>query len=142
MKKRKKRKSELFFTVIARTLYQRLDQNTYYSSQSSAVCRSSISDLNLYLIIDNSLLTTDQIRLFLKKSVENLTENRSGNPVIYDSMRLHLLFPTAKTAALYLVSIKTYSKNTHRPFYKMSVHQGGKSETPKLEYSEVQTEYN
>ncbi len=28
-------------------------------------------------------------------------------------MRLHLLFPTAKTAVLYLVSIKSYSKNTH-----------------------------
>ena len=34
-------------------------------------------------------------------------------PVIYDSMRLHLLFPTLKTAALYLVSIESYSENTH-----------------------------
>jgi hypothetical protein len=31
-------------------------------------------------------------------------------------MRLHLLFPTVKTAALYLASIKSYSKNTHAPF--------------------------
>ena len=29
-----------------------------------------------------------------------------------DSMRLHRLFPTAKTAALYLFPIKSYLKNT------------------------------
>jgi hypothetical protein len=36
-------------------------------------------------------------------------------------MRLHLLFPTVKTAVLYLVSIKSYSKNTHPFFFEMSV---------------------
>ncbi len=30
--------------------------------------------------------------------------------IIYDSIRLHLLFPTMINAALYLVSIKSYSK--------------------------------
>ena len=32
-------------------------------------------------------------------------------------MRLRLLFPTVKTAALYLISIKSYSKNIHPPFF-------------------------
>ena len=32
-------------------------------------------------------------------------------------MRLHLLFPTVKTAALHLVPIKSYSKNTHPPSF-------------------------
>ncbi len=36
-------------------------------------------------------------------------------------MHLHLLFLMVKTAALYLVSIKSYSKNTHPPFFKMTV---------------------
>ena len=36
-------------------------------------------------------------------------------------MQLHLLFRMVKTAALYLVSIKSYSKNTHSPFFEMSV---------------------
>jgi hypothetical protein len=31
-------------------------------------------------------------------------------------MRLHPLFPMVKTAALYLVPVKSYSKNTHAPF--------------------------
>jgi hypothetical protein len=31
-------------------------------------------------------------------------------------MRWISLFPTVKTAALYLVPIKSYSKNTHPPF--------------------------
>jgi hypothetical protein len=31
-------------------------------------------------------------------------------------MRLYHLFPTVKTAALHLASIKNYSKNTHAPF--------------------------
>ena len=37
-------------------------------------------------------------------------------------MRLHLFLPTAKTAALHLVPVKSYSKNTHPPsFLKWAV---------------------
>ncbi len=60
------------------------------------------------------------MRLFLKRSIENLIKNRSGNLVIHDSIHLYLLFLMVKTGALYLVSIKSYSKNTHPPFFEMS----------------------
>ena len=36
-----------------------------------------------------------------------------GKLTIHGSMLLHLLFRTAKTAVLYLVSIKSYPTNTH-----------------------------
>jgi|ERR1700730_12256034 hypothetical protein len=48
-------------------------------------------------------------RKWNKKTLEMIL----GESVIYGSMRLHLLFLTVKTAVLYLVSIKHYSKNTH-----------------------------
>jgi hypothetical protein len=58
-------------------------------------------------------------RIFIKKNfrqLENLIKKSSETIlekiIIYISMRLHLLFPTVKPVALYLVSIKSYSKNT------------------------------
>jgi hypothetical protein len=41
-------------------------------------------------------------------------EESGQKSVPYDSMHLHLICPTVKTAALYLVSIKSYTKNTIR----------------------------
>jgi hypothetical protein len=32
-------------------------------------------------------------------------------------MQFHLIFPTVKTAAFYIVPIKSYSKNTHAPSF-------------------------
>jgi hypothetical protein len=72
--------------------------------------------------------TTYQIGLFLKRPIENLTKNRLGNPVTYDLMCLHLLFPTVKSAVLYLVSMKSYSKNTHPPYFKSPVTHSNKKD--------------
>jgi hypothetical protein len=49
--------------------------------------------------------------LFKKAQLKTL-EGPGQKSVPYDSMRLHILFPTVKTAALYLVSIRSYTKNT------------------------------
>ena len=45
--------------------------------------------------------------------MENRQKNLSKNPAIYDSMRQTPLFPTVKTAGLYRIPVKSYSKNTH-----------------------------
>jgi hypothetical protein len=49
----------------------------------------------------------------LENWIKKPSEIMLGKSTIYGSMRLHLLIPTAKIAVLYLVSIKSYSKNTH-----------------------------
>ncbi len=92
-----------------------VDQNTYYLSQVFAVCCSSMSGSNVHLIIETSMKTSSyEIDLFLKRSIESLIKSRSENSVMCD---LHLLFSMVKSATLYLVSIKSYSKNTHSLFF-------------------------
>jgi hypothetical protein len=45
--------------------------------------------------------------------MENRQKNLSKKSAIYDSMRQTPLFPTVKTAGLYHIPVKSYSKNTH-----------------------------
>ncbi len=47
---------------------------------------------------------------FPKTSINNLKKFKLDNPTINDSVSGHLLFPTVKIAALYLVSIESYSR--------------------------------
>jgi hypothetical protein len=49
---------------------------------------------------------------FFKKLDRKPWKNQVKKSVTYDLMHLHLLFSTVKTAALYLVSIKSYTKGT------------------------------
>ena len=53
---------------------------------------------------------------FFGKLIKKTSENILEKSIIYKSMHLYLLFPTVKTAALYHVPIKSYSKNGHPCF--------------------------
>jgi hypothetical protein len=76
LREKEKAQNWAFLTEIARKSCWRFDWITYYLSRPSAVRRASISGLNLYLILENSLSITYQIALFLKRSIENLTINK------------------------------------------------------------------
>ena len=56
-------------------------------------------------VFENTLFST------FGKFIEQSSDNMLGRFTIDSSMHLDLLFRTVKTAALYLVSIKSYSKN-------------------------------
>jgi hypothetical protein len=45
--------------------------------------------------------------------MENRQKNLLKKSTIYNSMRLKSLFPAVKTAGLYRIPVKSYSKNTH-----------------------------
>jgi hypothetical protein len=54
---------------------------------------------------------------FQKDRLKIFKINQTKRPVICDSMRLHLLFSMVETEAPHIVSIKSYSENTHLPFF-------------------------
>ena len=68
-----------------------------------------------FLLIKKTLFPTFY-GVFFGKLIKNTSENILEKSIINKSMHLYLLFPTVKTAALYHVLIKSYSKNTHRPY--------------------------
>jgi len=95
-----------------------VDQNTYYLSQASAVCSSSMSSSNVHLIIETSLKTSSyEMDLFLKRLIESLIKSRWENSIMWDFMHLHLLFSMVENATLYLVSIKSYWKKYSFTFF-------------------------
>jgi len=53
---------------------------------------------------------------FQKDRLKTFKINQAKRPVICHSMRLHLLFSLVETEALHIVSIKSYSENTHPSF--------------------------
>ncbi len=107
--KRENHKSEHFSRKMLENCIKGSTRILIYLSQPFAVYSSSISGLNVRLIIETSLKTSYKIDLFLKRSIENLIKSRSENSIICDSMHLHLLFPMVKTATFYQKLFKKYS---------------------------------